>query len=92
MNKLKVCSHKCDQCLFSKDKIVSNERKQEILEGCQREGKYFICHKSTIKDDEVVCAGFAASKYNKSAALQVAQRLEKMTGKSFIKYVNPEEI
>ena len=92
MNNLKVCSHKCDECLFSKDKIVSNERKEEILEGCQREEKYFVCHKSTIKGEEVVCAGFAASKYNTSSALQVAQRLEKMTGKSFINYVDPEDI
>lgn len=58
----KVCSKSYDQCLFTKNKIVTDERKQEILDGCEREQTHFICHKGSIAGENVVCNGFFRNK------------------------------
>ena len=55
---LKVKKEKCDQCLFGKDKIVSNVRRAEVLNDCRRDDSYFICHKSTIDGGDACCRGF----------------------------------
>ena len=55
---LKVARKRCDQCLFSENKIVSEARKEELLE-CVKKGLYFVCHKFSIAvDDTVGCRGF----------------------------------
>ncbi len=54
-----VCSKRCNQCLFSSAKIVSKERKQQIIEDCLREDRPFLCHKGTIAGYEnVYCRGW----------------------------------
>ncbi|GEM_PF-1353944 len=58
----KVCSKSCDQCLFTKNKIVPEKRKQEILNECEREQTHFICHKGSITGDNIVCSGFYRNK------------------------------
>lgn len=50
----KVYAERCDQCLFSKDKIVSDARRTQILKDCRRRDSHFICHKSK----DVCCRGF----------------------------------
>lgn len=55
---LKVFETQCDQCLFSKSRIVSAARKREIVQGCIRKDAHFICHKASINDEDVVCRGF----------------------------------
>ena len=55
---LKVKKECCGKCLFGKDKIVSNERKKEILKGCKNDDNHFICHEATIKGEDIVCAEF----------------------------------
>lgn len=60
----KVCSSKCNECLFGPNKIVDNERKQEIIETCIENNSFFVCHKFGIEGDEVTigeevcCRGF----------------------------------
>ena len=61
----KVQRGQCNQCLFSKNKIVSDERKAEILAATQSEDSFFICHKQqTTKTDAgdfglgLCCKGF----------------------------------
>lgn len=54
---LLVCAQQCNQCLFSKDKIVSDDRRQEILRGLERDDTHFQCHKHTMKGTVAVCAG-----------------------------------
>lgn len=51
---LKVAKEKCDQCLFSLNKIVSDARRKEVLENCKRRDCHFICHKTK----DVCCRGF----------------------------------
>jgi hypothetical protein len=53
----KVMEQRCDECLFGKDKIVSNARRSEILRSLDREDSYFICHKATIAGTRVACRG-----------------------------------
>lgn len=48
----------CGQCLFSKDKIVSNKRRQSILNDCRSNDNHFICHKATIEGKDVCCRSF----------------------------------
>lgn len=50
----KVCATQCNQCLFSKDRIVSAARVREVLEDCARKDTHFICHKT----DDTYCKGF----------------------------------
>jgi hypothetical protein len=81
---LKVCASQCDQCLFSKNRIVSEARMKEILKDCTRKDTYFICHKGTITGEEIICAGF----YEKfsSQMIRIAGRL------NCIEFVKPENI
>ncbi len=71
--KLLVCAKRCDQCLYSTAKIVSDPRRLQVLNDCKRTGKYFLCHKSTIQGRAVVCRGFFDTEKNQ--ACQVAERL-----------------
>lgn len=52
----RVMSRRCDQCLFGKNKIVSDERKAEVLE--QAEGAFFQCHKATGEIEGGCCKGY----------------------------------
>ncbi len=80
--KLLVCEKRCDQCLFSKAKIVDDQRRAQLLADCKKSGRYFLCHKSTIKKRAVVCRGFFDEVPNR--ACQVAKRLD------LVAFVDPE--
>ena len=55
---MKICAKKCNECLYSKNRIVSAERAAELTRKVVREDGYFVCHKSSIRGgEEVVCAG-----------------------------------
>lgn len=50
----KVMAERCNECLFSKNKIVSKERKAQIIRQITRgEGSWFHCHKAS----GVACRG-----------------------------------
>ena len=70
---LKVIKKCCGQCLFSKNKIVSDSRKEQLLSDIERKDSHFICHKATIKNKEVVCRGFYENKT--SNMIRISQRL-----------------
>ncbi len=72
MSKLKVCSQKCDQCLFSDNRIVSKKRMEEILNQCKHEDTHFVCHKT----DDAVCAGFYD--FRSTNLIRIAQRLDRI--------------
>lgn len=78
---LLVTNKRCNQCLFSNAKVVDEQRKAEILEGCKRSGKYFICHKSP-SETPIVCCGFYEEVPNRSC--QVAKIL------GIVQFVQPE--
>lgn len=63
----------CGQCLFSKNKIVSDERKENLLSDIKREDTHFICHKASIEGKDHVCRGFYDKKT--SNMIRISQRL-----------------
>lgn len=81
---LKVCSKQCDQCLFSKNRIVSGPRMASILNDCKNNDTHFICHKGTIAGENVVCKGFFDTQT--SQMIRIAGRL------NMIKEVDPETL
>lgn len=48
-----VQKKRCDECLFSEGKIVSNGRREEVLRDCQELNTHFVCHKASLKDLDV---------------------------------------
>lgn len=62
---IKVCSQKCGQCLFSPTKIVTDERKKEILNDLKVRQMHFFCHKGTINGQNVICYGSILAGHNK---------------------------
>lgn len=69
---LEVMRRPCGQCLFSRNRIVSAERKAEILADCARRDSHFECHKGTLDGRQIVCAGFA--KRHSSGMLRMCER------------------
>lgn len=53
-----VYEKRCDQCLYSKDKIVGDARRKALLAQIEKDGTYFICHKASLAGDDVCCRGF----------------------------------
>lgn len=72
---LEVCEKKCDQCLFSENRIVSKARFAQIVKDCKREDRHFICHKGSITgNDKLVCRGFYDTQT--SQLIRIAERLD----------------
>ena len=63
----------CNQCLFSKDKIVSNERRKDILNDCRKSDTHFICHKATIEGKDICCKAFYDNQT--SNLIRISQRM-----------------
>jgi len=74
----KVKKECCNQCLFSKNAIVSNERRKDILNGCRKNDNHFICHKATIEGKDVCCKGFYDTQT--SNLIRIMQRLNAVVG------------
>lgn len=51
---LKICAQRCDQCLFSENRIVSVPRMVDIIKQARKADQYFVCHKHT----DVMCRGW----------------------------------
>jgi hypothetical protein len=67
----KVMAKRCDQCLFSRNRIVSASRKREVLAQCRRDDTHFICHKTP----GVCCRGFYDADPGASNLMRIAGRL-----------------
>lgn len=72
---LDVLSAKCNQCLFSENRIVRKGRVADIIKQCRKKEQYFVCHKASIAGrDEVMCKGFFDTQ--DTALIQIATRLK----------------
>lgn len=82
--RLKVCQKQCDQCLFSKNRIVTLARKKEILKDAIEKDRHFECHKGTMIGIPIVCRGF----YDRmtSQLIRIAQKMD------WITFVDPFEL
>jgi hypothetical protein len=54
---LLICSRPCDQCLTTKNRIVSGERAAEIIRQCRDVDVHFQCHKGSIAGINLHCRG-----------------------------------
>jgi hypothetical protein len=52
-----VMASKCDQCLLTKNRIVSAARAREIVKVTRQKDCSFICHKGSIAKREIACRG-----------------------------------
>lgn len=73
-----VCATQCDECLFSKHRLVSAERRKEIIAECLQQGneKYFRCHKDMFTGKPVCCRAFYDLYGDRVSIIQIAQRLQ----------------
>lgn len=53
-----VYSKPCDSCLFTKNRIVPASRAAAIIRSLKRTDAHFVCHKSTMRGQEVCCREF----------------------------------
>lgn len=72
---IKVCEKPCDQCLFSDKKIVSDERKEEIITELEANEGWFECHKGTINEDRHMCYGWYIRYKDIIGILKIANRM-----------------
>lgn len=66
-------AEKCNECLFTPERIVSSERAKELLRQANRKDIHFVCHKATIKGRDICCRGFYDTQT--SQMIRISQRL-----------------
>jgi len=72
---MKVYKDCCQNCLLSKDSIVSPTTRKQILQKCAKEQSHFICHKATIENKEILCKSFYDKFGHFSQMIRIAERL-----------------
>ncbi len=81
---LRVAAKPCSECLFSKNRVVSERRAQEVIADCLEIEAHFVCHVFSIKGDEgeltadeanVCCNGFFREYPDASQFMQFSHRL-----------------
>lgn len=78
-----VQAEKCNQCLFSKDKIVGDKRRSNLIKKTLQNDTYFVCHKGSInKQHSLCCRGFWDAFKDQFNLGRIAQRLG---GPKFVK-------
>jgi len=91
---LKVYSSCCENCLLSKNRIVSPERAKEILKEISDKQSYFVCHNASQNSEEIVCKTFYDKLGHQSQMIQIAERLnvvefiEQKEQGSFVSYLS----
>ena len=75
---MNVQNKPCRQCLFSKNKIVSDKRKDDLIETCERDKTFFVCHKSSIKGGRTCCRGYFDKYMKDDPMLPIAISLGKI--------------
>lgn len=54
----RVMSKCCQNCLFGPDKLVSDERKAAILQQCESQETFFVCHEASERGQKVCYRAF----------------------------------
>ena len=72
---MKVYKDCCKNCLLSDDAIVSAKRRKEIIQTCFQEQTHFICHKASMRGEDVCCKNFYDKLGHTSKMVRIAQRL-----------------
>jgi hypothetical protein len=83
-DKTRICKTKCNQCLYTKNRVVGAERATELMRETLRKDTNFICHKSQLRGEknEAFCAGSVDQ-----SAGQLVRIMGRLGG---IEYIDPE--
>jgi hypothetical protein len=73
---LLVAAKQCNECLFGKNKIVSDERRDEILVNIDRRDTHFTCHKASIQNRSAVCRGDYQRDPTRTNGMRIAYALD----------------
>lgn len=57
MTQLLLASRCCNQCLTTRNRIVSGQRAAEIIRDCRETSTHFFCHKGSMEDMPLHCRG-----------------------------------
>jgi hypothetical protein len=71
-----VVSSRCNECLFSDNKIVDDDRKQDLIEQTLANNSYFTCHKAMLAGLDLCCRGFFDVHKDNSLVTRLAIRLD----------------
>jgi hypothetical protein len=74
---------------MSKDRIVSQKRARDLLNEIAEKQSYFVCHKASIKDEEIVCKTFFDKLGHQSQMIRIAERLNAVR---FVEQENNEKL
>lgn len=72
---MKVYNEKCKNCLISPDAIVSPERRKNLLNEIAQKQSYFICHKASMRDEDICCSKWFQEFGSQSQLGRIAMRL-----------------
>lgn len=74
---LLVQKKRCNECLYSSQKIVSDERREQIIEDCLEKDHFFVCHKGSLCSPKktIVCRGFYDAHKKDVLPLRIAEML-----------------
>ena len=86
---LQVFSECCKNCLLSPNRIVSGTRAKEIINGCVSKQTHFICHKASMKGEEVICKTFFDKFGHYSQMVRIAERLKML---KYVPQVDSEKL
>jgi hypothetical protein len=86
---LKVYQECCQNCLLSKDRIVSPKRAKDLLKEIEEKQSYFVCHKASMNGEEIVCKTFFDKLGHQSQMIRIAERLNAV---QFIEQNNNEKL
>ena len=75
---LQVASQPCSECLFSPNRIVSQERKEEIVDQTLAKDHYFTCHKAMLARVDLCCWGLFVSHKDHSLVTRLAIQLNRL--------------
>lgn len=78
MNRLEVCERRCNQCLFSDNRVVDEDAVPDIIAGALKKDTWFTCHKGSLSTPprDLVCRGFYDKYKTDTRALRLAVYLK----------------
>jgi hypothetical protein len=80
-----VLDKPCDQCLYGKNRIVSDERFEELKDELARKDSHFICHKASLLGLDVCCRG----DWNARSGGQLGRIMDRLNA---VKFITEEEM
>ena len=86
---LKVYQECCHNCLLSKDRIVSPKKAKDLLNEIAEKQSYFVCHKASMNEEEIVCKTFFDKLGHQSQMIRIAERLNAV---QFVEQTNNEKL